>query len=1028
MSHGGVRRRLMQSGLVAGMLFSLLCLPVSGQYFGQNKVRYNDFDFKILKTENFDIFYYPEAGDFIDHAGRMAERWYYRLSSVLGFRLSSRQTLIIYADHPDFQQTQVIAGVIGESTGGVTESLRRRIVMPLAGPVGDTDHVIGHELVHAFQYDLSSRVQRAGVGASLGSLPLWFVEGMAEYLSIGPVDPFTSMWMRDAVLRQDFPAIAELDGYRYFPYRWGHALWAFIAGKHGDEVLGPILRAGVESGDAQEAIGSVLNVSMEDLSGQWHRALKDRYGTVVKQADSAEDKGEIIVSKEKSGTEINVSPAISPDGKYAVLFSERSLFGINLFLVDAQTGKFLRKITETEISPHFINLQFTNAVGAWSADGRHFAFPGVRGATPEMSIYDVLEGKISRKIPVREVGEIYNLSWSPDGKSIAFAAIQGGLTDIFTISLESNEIQRLTDDAYGDLQPSWSPDGTKIAFATDRFTTNLADLAFGEFRLALYDLRSGNITSLPGFEEGKHMNPEWSPDGTGLYFISDRDGTPDIYHLTVNDGAIDRVTSLDIGASGITRFSPAMSVARNSGSILFSEFDGGSYRVVRIEPGTGGSARQPSERKTDDQSVRVLPPVERTGAKIRPLLEAPTRGLTGTEKFSTEEYSAGLQLEYVTPVSVSFGTSRYGNMVGGGIGFLFSDILNYHELSLELQTTSLSGDHLLRNMSGTGVYLNKRNRWTWGVAGGQTPYLTAGFEQGVGLVGGEPVIFQSDTTIWQIERQFAGLLQYPFNRALRAEFSTGFRNVDFAASRDLRIYDPATGFLLGSDSEDISAPDSLYFSTSSAALVYDTSIFGGVSPVIGQRYRLETGVNAGSLTYATALADYRRYFQIARPVSVAGRVLHYGRYGGDSEDARMQQLFLGYSSTVRGYEAGSISAMECGPALAETGACPIIDRLLGSRIGVANLEMRFEILGPLGIAPSGGFPPVQIAPFFDAGIAWTSDEAPDFFGGSRSGVTSHGISLRFNMLGFFVGQLSLVHPNDRPMKGWMWEFSFLPGF
>jgi Tol biopolymer transport system component len=1018
----------MRSGILAFTVLLLLCLPASGQYFGQNKVRYNDFDFKILKTENFDIFYYPQSAGIIDQVGRMAERWYYRLSTVLGFKLSTRQVLIIYADHPDFQQTQVIPGVIGESTGGVTESIRRRIVLPLGGPLGETDHVIGHELVHAFQYDLSSRAERAGVRASMSGLPLWFVEGMAEYLSIGPVDSFSSMWMRDAVLREDLPDISGLNSSKYFPYRWGHALWAFIAGEYGDEILGSILRAGVKNGDAEKAIGSVLGVSIEDLSKQWHQALKDQYGPVLKRAAAAGEKGEVIISKEKSGSEVNVSPAISPDGKYAVVFSEKSLFGINLFLVDAETGKFLRRITETEISPHFVNLQFTNAVGAWSADSRHFAFPNVKGATPELSIYDVRRGGITRNIPVKEVGEIYSLSWSPDGKSIAFAAIDDGVTDIFSIALDDDSVRRLTDDAYGDLQPSWSPDGAKIAFVSDRFTTDLSELLYGEFRLALYDLQTGDITELSTFEEGKNLNPEWSPDGADLFFISDPEGIPDIYRITLKSGAISRVTNLKTGASGITGLSPALSVARDSGSILFSEFDGGNYRVVRIDPGTAGSARPEEEWKIAGSNMRILPPLQRTGGEIRSLLAEPTRGLTGTQNFSTQEYSAGLQLDYVTPASISVGSSRYGTMVGGGIGFHFSDLLNYHELMFELQSTTLSGDHLLRNLSGTGTYLNKRHRWTWGLAGGQTPYLTTGFQQDFAEVDGETVILQSDTTIWQIDRLVLGLLQYPFNRALRLEFSSGFRNVDFAASRDLRVYDPATGALLGSDSRDISAPDSLYMSSSGAALVYDTSVFGGVSPVIGQRYRIEGGVNAGSLNFVTALADYRRYYQVARPFSIAGRVLHYGRYGSDSEDNRMQQLYLGYPSIVRGYEAGSIDAVECGPDLAETGACPLIERLLGSRIGAASLELRLAILGPLGIVPSSGVPPVEIAPFFDAGIAWTSDATPDFFGGSRGGITSHGVSLRFNMLGFFVGQLSLVHPNDRPSKNWIWEFSFLPGY
>src|SRR5687768_401809 len=107
----------------------------SAQYFGSNKVHYKDLDFQVLKTEHFDIYFYPSAREGIDIAARMSERWLARLQKVLGHELRGRQPLVLYGSHPDFEQTNVIGGEIGESTGGVTESMRRRIVLPLGGPL-----------------------------------------------------------------------------------------------------------------------------------------------------------------------------------------------------------------------------------------------------------------------------------------------------------------------------------------------------------------------------------------------------------------------------------------------------------------------------------------------------------------------------------------------------------------------------------------------------------------------------------------------------------------------------------------------------------------------------------------------------------------------------------------------------------------------------------------------------------------------------------------------------------------------------
>src|ERR671912_443021 len=193
---------------VLAAFIALAVAPVANaQYFGQNKVQYETFDFKVLTTEHFDIYYYPEEEAAVQLAARMAERWYARLSKLLRHELSGRQPLILYAAAPHFQQTNALAGEVGEGTGGVTEMFKRRIIMPFAGPLAETDHVLGHELVHAFQYDMATRRDAQGnpTGPGVMMLPLWFIEGMAEYLSPGPVEANTAMWVRDAARREKMP-------------------------------------------------------------------------------------------------------------------------------------------------------------------------------------------------------------------------------------------------------------------------------------------------------------------------------------------------------------------------------------------------------------------------------------------------------------------------------------------------------------------------------------------------------------------------------------------------------------------------------------------------------------------------------------------------------------------------------------------------------------------------------------------------------------------------------------------------------
>src|SRR5688572_7318807 len=98
---------------VLASLVVLLLLPsAAAAQFGRNKVQYDAFDFKVLKTEHFDIYYYSREADAAAQAARMSERWYVRLSKLLNHNLRGRQIVVLYASHPEFEQTNVVEGIL----------------------------------------------------------------------------------------------------------------------------------------------------------------------------------------------------------------------------------------------------------------------------------------------------------------------------------------------------------------------------------------------------------------------------------------------------------------------------------------------------------------------------------------------------------------------------------------------------------------------------------------------------------------------------------------------------------------------------------------------------------------------------------------------------------------------------------------------------------------------------------------------------------------------------------------------------
>jgi Tol biopolymer transport system component len=572
-------RRLL--GLVS--VATLLLAPgTSAQYFGQNRVQYRDFDFSIIRTKHFDVYYYDDVREASLDAARMAERAYGRLSRLLNHQYRERQPVILFGSHSEFQQNNLTD--ISEGVQGVTDPFRHRVMLPFTGSYRDFDHVLQHEIVHQFQFDVFARGR---VGAGLSRLmavqpPLWFMEGMAEYLSVGPVDPPTAMWLRDAALEGRLPTIEQLThDPSIFPYRFGHALMSFIGHRWGDEVIAELLH-GVAASGLAPGFTRALGISLEDLSHEWHDAVQREYLPQIRDLDKARHFSRPLLTRHRSKGGLHVSPVLSPDGQDIAYFSEGGSFFIDLYLADATTGRIKRRLAKSAFSADFESLRFLNSAGAWSADGRFFAFPAKHGGRDDLVIFDVQRKRMHRRIEVELTG-IANPSWSPDGTQLVFTGFSKGWSNLFLINADGTSLRQLTDDRYATLHPAWSPDGQTIAFATDRGPqTDLEQLHTGGLALALFRLESHTIELLPGMD-GQNINPQWSPDGKSLAFVSDRTSIPNVFLFELEENALYQLTNVFTGVSGITPISPAISWAREADRLAFGYYEAGEYNVYAVD-------------------------------------------------------------------------------------------------------------------------------------------------------------------------------------------------------------------------------------------------------------------------------------------------------------------------------------------------------------------------------------------------------------------------------------------------------------
>jgi Tol biopolymer transport system component len=1021
-------RRSLCSAALAGALLAFAVAPAQAQ-FGRNKVQYRAFNFRIIKTEHFDIYFYPREREAALDAARMAERAYGRLSRLLQHEFDTRKPIILYASHSDFQQTNALPGLIDESTGGVTEILKNRVIVPLTGSYADFEHVLTHELVHAFQFDILF-----GDGMVTGAqptlrVPLWFMEGMAEYLSLGRVDAHTASWLRDAVTAGYIRDIDEMNRRDdYLSYRFGQSLWAFIGHRWGDDAIGVVLKKLARMG-LERAFVSTFGLTLAQLSQEWLASVRTTYLPELVQHEAPTRYGGRLTHHEKLTDPWYLAPALSPDGKLIVFASQRQGFFMDLWLADANTGQVLKRLVKGSRSSGFESLRYQNSTSVFSPDGRLVAFAAETGGRDALYVYDVRKRRMAYRLQF-DLNGIENPSWSPDGRRIVFTGLDGGLSDLFVTDLHGR-LQRLTHDRHADLMPSWSPDGSRIAFATDGGPdADFGDLRYGNFRIALLYVASGRVELLPGQDVGKNIDPVWSPDGRSLAWVSDRTGINNLYLYNLDDRSLFQLTDVLSGIIGTNRLTPVLSWSR-AGRLAFVYFEHGGYNLYTIaDPLTlprrpvwpapavivqrdSGNERAAAGVVGDaDVAVPASGVGETPTSTGKQTSSAPSSGLGRPTSdaaswlrqdgvgFSATEVRPGSDgrrggrrslvdvldsAGTVLPDTSAFDIVRYhvkftpdvigrptiGATVGGYYG---NGLYGGSHISL----SDMLGDQnivLAGNINGSlsdavffGSYEYLKRRVNYGVTFQQVPlYRYRGLQSFTVETNGVRRNALAQVFIRDVIRQGTLMAHYPFSQFQRLEL--GASAIYFKRDYLFRgiLTDTNRPLIRDERIGDVA------FAQPTVALVFDNALFGWTGPIYGTRYRLQVSRAYGGYSFDEGYLDFRNYWNLKRVVVLASRFVALVRQG---RDADRFSLFWGGPYFIRGYDATTFDpgGPECEQDHVAGGAsgavCPARDQLIGSSAAFMNLELRFPIITELQLGFLGTFPPVDAVAFFDGGLAW----------------------------------------------------------
>ncbi len=828
-------------------------------YFGRNKVQYTDFEWHVLKTDHFDIYYYTEMKDLAERGAAFAEEAYSFLQLKFNHTLGSRVPLIFYSSHLHFQQTNTTGGFIPEGVGGFFEFLKGRVVIPADGSIYQFRHVIRHELVHVFMHSKVSRVLTDHRKSQDRYPPLWFVEGLAEYWST-TWDTQAEMVIRDAVLNDIVVGLATIDRIygSYLMYKEGQNALEYLSTTYGDEKILLLLENFWKESSFSDVMKVTIGKTYREFDDEWLYALKKRIYPLLATHDAPSK-----VTRNVTSEGFNSKPVVfERDSTREVIFVSNRTGYTGIYrtnLDDPSPEAPVDDIIQGERTDEFEAFHPFRSRIDISRLGV-LAFVTKSGENDALHLYDLTSQEIVRTFRFRSIVSIGSTSWAPDAKRLAFSAIdKSGNSDLYILQSETGDLQRLTNDYYDDRDPAWSPREDKIVFSSDRTPYGQE----GKYNLFLYDIPAGTIEYLTYGNEST-SSPAWSKDGSRLAFTADGDGVQNIWIMKMDrnsaDGmpaagppvprgswrAMTRVTHFVTSA-----FDPAWTV---SGDLVFTTFEKFGFQIKTI--------RNIGAVADTSTSVRL---VDLSG-KSRTWEASPLSGASELKRFRyAGEYSLDVAQSTISTDPV-FGTT------GGGFVSI-SDILGNDQYFFLLYNTAQSQDELLSsfNIAISRISLGQRTSFAYGI------YRFSGRRYDL-----------TDADEFFYERVYGGYfaLSYPISKFQRIESSVSLSN----SSKELDI--------------GIEARKALILSNS-ISFTHDNSLWGPTGPLDGTMFHVTlaytTDIQYSNLSYYSLIADFRNYIRLSLRSALASRFWVFYNEGKES-----RRFVMGGSWDLRGYPRWSI--------------------------------------------------------------------------------------------------------------------------
>lgn len=510
---------------------------MSQDQFGKNRIQYKKFEWKLISTENFDIYYYFEGESLAPIAATHVESVYRKLESGLGYSNYNKTKVLIYNSISDLQQSN-IGLQSSSSVGGSTNLVKPTVEVAFTGDL------------MTFREELTEGIARTWIkvilfGGSFKevlqssyflSLPDWYVSGASEYIAKGWSREMDN-YIRDLAINNKLRNPSSYSGQEAV---WiGQSVWQFISDRYGQDMFTNILqitriyrsdRASIEA-----ATGNYFKNFIADWKMYYLEKSADLDGAVLFDTTYKSLNGSNLKNRDLT------TPAISKDGKQ-IAYSANYNGRYGVFLVNRDNKNKKKKIYSGGFKLNDQVPLTRNPQLAWQSE-TVLASVIVKKGKIIYSTYDIISHK-KEKREIEVFHQINSFSFSNDGKFLVYSCDEKGQTDIWMYDIDRAKYFKVTNDEYDDHSPRFGP-GNSVIFSSNRNDDTLS--TYTRYQSApnysLYIYKPGAKVVKRIAAQGCNYTQPAFIDASTIIYLNDNNGVQNLYTQDINSGEAKALTN-----------------------------------------------------------------------------------------------------------------------------------------------------------------------------------------------------------------------------------------------------------------------------------------------------------------------------------------------------------------------------------------------------------------------------------------------------------------------------------------------------